>query len=416
MHTETTKNLKKRNEEDQTQVQLSEKLKRNDPSRNRNFNDSKYDELPTVPYNFTALVQELRLAKVFEPSFSSTNASCWCIHENQEDGRPTGLMYNKMPKAGSSTTSGVALRIANRVAARQHFSSTLGVEGDLEHTNTFKCSARVDHLQELGKVAKLFGNRDRKKSFLFSTIRDPAKRAISRIFFSKVRLKGQEPADEKMLEWLQDTSHQFGTVSPGLGGFQLAYVAMHPPDFFSVWDPDSPTEVSNPDLVHTIVREVLQDYDFMILVERYDECLIVMQLMLGLETSDLLFLSSKNAGSSYYKINSRECLKLKSSFVSPGVSEYISSNEWYAKSYGDYLLLEAASQSLDLTIEAFGRKRFDKALQNFKALKQRADAQCAAKAVFPCSPEGKLQNKEAAKSSCYREDWGCGYPCLDNVM
>jgi hypothetical protein len=188
---------------------------------------------------------------------------------------------------------------------------------------------------------------------------------------------------------------------------------MHPPEKFSVWNPDSPTEVSNPDIVHKTVREVMQDYDFMILVERYDECLIAMQLMLGLETSDLLFLSSKKAGS-YYNNRKGECIKLQPSFVSPAVSEYISSKEWYAKSYGDYLLLEAASQSLDLTIEAFGQKRFDKALQNFKALKQRAEEQCAAKAVFPCSPEGKTQNKEA-KASCYQKDWGCGYPCLDNV-
>jgi hypothetical protein len=185
-----------------------------------------------------------------------------------------------------------------------------------------------------------------------------------------------------MLKWLKDTNHQYGAVSPRLGGFQLAYVTMHPPEQFSVWDPDSPTEVSNPDIVHTTVREVMQDYDFMIVVERYDECLIAMQLMLGLETSDLLFLSSKNAGS-YYKINSRECLKLKPSFVTPAVSEYISSKEWYAKSYGDYLLLKAATQSLDLTIEAFGQKRFDKALQNCKALKQRAEEQCVVIPVFP---------------------------------
>jgi hypothetical protein len=273
----------------------------------------------------------------------------------------------------------------------------------------------VDHIRGLDEVGKLFGKRDRKKSFLFSTIRDPAKRALSRVFFSQVSIEGKEPTDENMLKWLKGTSHQFGAVSPGLGGFQLAYVTMKPPEKFSVWDPDSPTEVSNPDIVHTTVRQVMQDYDFMIVIERYDECLIAMQLMLGLEMSDLLFLSSKTAGSYIVYRGGDKCIKLKPAIVSPAVSEYISSKEWYAKSYGDYLLLEAASQSLDLTIEAFGRKRFDKALQTFKALKQRAEEQCAAKAVFPCSPEGELQ-KEEAKSNCYGvPDEGCGYPCLDNV-
>jgi hypothetical protein len=170
VNAETTKNLNTRNE---GQIQLSERLKGNDQSLNRDFNDSKSmgvpadssstdatvknsptptyhnDQLPTVPYNFTALVQELGLAKLFEPSLSSANVS-WCTQKYKEEGRPTGLLYNKMPKAGSSTTAGVALCIANRVG-RRHFSTL--VEGDLE--NTFKCSTRVEHISGLDKVGKL---------------------------------------------------------------------------------------------------------------------------------------------------------------------------------------------------------------------------------------------------------------------
>jgi hypothetical protein len=173
-----------------------------------------------------------------------------------------------------------------------------------------------------------------------------------------------------------------------------------------------PSEVSNPDLVHQTVKEIMQDYDFMILVERYDESLVAMQLMLGLETSDILYLSSKHAGTYHYRIG--RCVQLASSFVSRAVSEYLSSKEWYAKSYGDYLLQEAINQSLDLTIEAFGRENVDEALQNFLALKQQAEEHCAPEAVFPCSKEGEPQ-MEKAKSSCYQNDWGCSYPCLDNL-
>jgi len=77
-------------------------------------------------------------------------------------------------------------------------------------------------------------------------------------------------------------------------------------------------------------------------------------------------------------------------------------------------LLEAASLSLDLTIEAIGRERFDEALERFKALKQRAVKKCAAEAVFPCSRNGTPQPKEAA-SNCYSDDMGCGYMCLDKL-
>jgi hypothetical protein len=344
------------------------------------------------------------MAKAFKPSFTSADLS-WCTPQYNKQ-RPTGILYNKMPKAASSTTSGVALRIAKRVARRQF--STL--EEDLK--NVTKCSTRVDHIEKASAVGRLYGKRDRKKSFLFSTIRDPAKRAISRIFFSKVSA-GERPTDENVLNWLnEDRNHQYGAVSPGLGGFQLAYVTMHPHKQYSAWDPARPSEVSNPDLVHQTVKEIMQDYDFMILVERYDESLVAMQLMLGLETSDILYLSSKHAGTYHYRIG--RCVQLASSFVSRAVSEYLSSKEWYAKSYGDYLLQEAINQSLDLTIEAFGRERFDEALQNFLALKQQAEEHCAPEAVFPCSQEGEPQI-EKAKSSCYQNDWGCGYPCLDNL-
>ena len=64
------------------------------------------------------------------------------------------------------------------------------------------------------------------------------------------------------------------------------------------------------------------------------------------------------------------------------MSQYLSSKELYTKSYGDYLLYEAASQSLDLTIQAFG-EHFDKAFQDFCGIEEKsAEEECAATAVF----------------------------------
>ena len=98
-------------------------------------------------------------------------------------------------------------------------------------------------------------------------------------------------------EMIKYTHHQFGSVSPGQGGFQLQYLAMDTPEEYSVWNPKRPTEVSRLDLVHQIVKDIMNDYDFLILVERYDESLVAMQLLLGLETSDILYLPSRHAGS-----------------------------------------------------------------------------------------------------------------------
>jgi hypothetical protein len=42
------------------------------------------------------------------------------------------------------------------------------------------------------------------------------------------------------------------------------------------------------------------------------------------------------------------------SFASPAVQEFLDSDEWRAMNYGDFLLHEAANQSLDRTIERLG--------------------------------------------------------------
>ena len=84
-------------------------------------------------------------------------------------------------------------------------------------------------------------------------------------------------------------------------------------------------------------------------------------------------------------------------------------------SYGDYVLYEAVNKSLDLTIDSLGRELFEDALDAFIKLKCRAEEKCAADAVFPCSSTGEIQLAESSES-CYKRDWGCGYPCLDTLQ
>ena len=80
---------------------------------------------------------------------------------------------------------------------------------------------------------------------------------------------------------------------------------------------------------------------------------------------------------------------------------HLSSDEWYAKQYGDYLLHETVNQSLDLTIESLGREKFKEAMQKFQTLKKQANNECADYAHFPCSATGKPQPR-LAEASCYR--------------
>jgi hypothetical protein len=291
--------------------------------------------------------------------------------------------------------AGVALRIAHKVA---------------ERLDRRPCHNRVGH-NEGYSVGYRYGQRVLKNSFLFGTIRDPAKRALSRVFFTSVSNGRKRPTDANIKKGLNGSDSRFGSISPGLGGFQLAYLSMTSLEKYSVWKPDQPTVVSDPDLVHETVQRILQDYDLMILVERFDESMVVMQMMLGLETSDMLYLSSKQAGS----YSGEQCRKLKKAYASKGIAAHLSSEEWYAKSYGDYVLWEATSQSLDLTIEALGKDKFKMALQKYVDMRRQAEEQCAPTAIWPCSKDGKPQVEES-KSNCYKKDWGCGFPCFEAVF
>ena len=360
--------------------------------------------------NYTNLVVANGLSKVFSFRFipseeeeeeHSQTAPTWCTptthRSTKNEPIETGLLYNKMPKAASSTTSGIVFRIAYKVAALTSSSSRLSSRRDPR----LKCSSYEGHTEKSGIARKVFGSRDRNRSFLFSTIRDPAKRAVSRAFFNLSR-KGHTNITEKdVLKFLHDSRHQEGAVSPGQGGFALAYLGMSLPAEFSVWDQDYPNKILRPDIVHETVKGIMDDYDFLILVERFDESLVVMQLLLGLETSDILYLSSKKAGSSYFfNKEKNKCTFLKKSVISPGVAKYLASDEWYAKQYGDYLLQEAVNQSLDLTIAALGKDKFDRALLKFQSLKKLANEKCADTVDFPCSSAGKPQ-PELAKKNCY---------------
>ena len=123
-------------------------------------------------FNFKELVQKFELAKVFQSPISPSNQS-WCNHKYNSS-RPTGLFYNKMPKAASSTMAGITLRIAHRVSSRISDAGSV-------------CNVRHKHVTHLNHAGKFFSKRDRRTSFLFSTLRNPGKRAISRIFFSRLQ-------------------------------------------------------------------------------------------------------------------------------------------------------------------------------------------------------------------------------------
>ena len=115
------------------------------------------------------------------------------------------------------------------------------------------------------------------------------------------------------------------------------------------------------------VQSVLKDYDFIG---------VIMQLLFNLNIEDILYISSNVGGGYDNKLCDRQtgkekCFKMHSSFVSPKLKQHFESDEWYAWNLGDFMLYDAAKQSLDLTIEhTIGRDTFEYHLERFLKLKK----------------------------------------------
>lgn len=315
----------------------------------------------------------------------------WCVKRGSfDESSPSGLLFVKVPKTASSTISGLVERIARKY----------GKHG--------KCLVKDEH-----KDRYLFHGRDKEKSFMCGSIRDPTSRALSRVFFTNVSRRHKEPTDENVIEWLHDHSSQMGSVSNGQGGFQLNYMSMHGIHKHSAYKVVDDEKVLNYESIELYVKGIMDDYDFVILNERLDESLVVMAILLDLSLGDILYLPSKVSGG-FYK-TSHGCTKMTKSFVTPAVSKYLSSKEWHQEIYGDVLLHSIINKSLDLTIEMIGKEKFEQQYNEYKRLKNLADELCSPTAIFPCSANGVNQVKQS-RENCYNKDWGCGYPCLDQLV
>jgi Sulfotransferase family len=338
------------------------------------------------------------LARAFK-SATNQNPHWWCTqhthdrpcrNETQMLCNPKGLLFVKTPKTGSTTISHIIKRIVHNVPQR----STL-LYSNRDNNSPAVCQHREDHVVGAGLW---YGNRVRDESFLVTSLRDPATRAMSRFFWSYVSRNSPENGtevqvdDDFIIDYLnRSTAESKGCTSKGQGGYQLNYISMEPIEEWSAWDSFHPQRVISPQRVQDMVNRTMQEYDFIILNERMQESLVILQFLLGLETGDLVYLSY-NVGGSYYYHDSGTCKKLIKSHTSPRMQEYFQSDEeWYAKNYGDYLLFAAVNRSIDLTIiETIGRERFDPALEEFRRLETKVNDICSHRVKFPCSNNGTV--------------------------
>ncbi|KAI2495277.1 sulfotransferase family [Fragilaria crotonensis] len=342
------------------------------------------------------------MPRVFFPWNSTTHS--WCGEKADYDEYTlAGLIYNKVHKAASSTLAGVTLRVAKNYGSR--YRRTLNGEAGSEcasfHKHTF--------LREIRR----FHDRNRARSFMFSSIRHPAHRALSWIFYMGSN-RGEGMDEEFVLRELTNRAYYPQRVKGA--GAQATYMYTDLPPPSPLWSLEEPTKVQDLRLSIQRVADILKTYDYIMIVERLHESLVVLQLLLGLATSDILYVSAKRSGQyAFKKGRFPGCHLIAKSYISPAIAAYFSSPQWYAQNYEDYLLYKAANRSLDLTIDNLGRRRFEEALAKYNKMMQDAEV-CENETVTPCTSEGVRVNKTDCYDSDLYDDLGCGYACLDRLF
>jgi hypothetical protein len=317
------------------------------------------------------------LSRVWNPR--TGNNYSWCVPPGvgEEETVVNGLIYVKVHKTASSTSAGV-----NRQISRNIGETMLGTGKS--------CRQRSNH-------AKAVEFRERKPPFLlWTTLREPSKRAISQFFHFQVSRRGVKPSSQNMINRLHADKN-----------FQLNYISTQE-------IPSNATHrIAVQDPVKLIRRNVFERYHFIAITERMQESLVVMKMLWGLSDKDIIVMSAKHSGGYDDGRYKETCVKIQPSFTTPEVDRYIKRK--FREDNLDYLLYAAANESLDLTISSLGRLRFDKELERHRRLQKIAEDACLDKTDFPCSSNGTRQPELAARN-CLKHDMGCGYQCVNELF
>jgi len=155
-------------------------------------------------------------------------------------------------------------------------------------------------------------------------------------------------------------------------------------------------------------------YDFVGVAERFDDSLVVLQLLLGVPASDALYLPSKVADGRTHDFRG-VLLAVHPPLADeePAVWQYVR-GAYRQHNRLDVELHANASQQLDRHIRELGQA-FERRSREFRALLRVAQRECgpqvrAQAAGAPPLPPGRGTQRWAG---CLYHDAGCGSDCLD---
>jgi len=297
-----------------------------------------------------------------------------------------------------------------------------------------------------------------RSSFLYTILRDPQRRAVSQYFFRMSREQSNY-SDKTFKKFLE------GACSKNLceGGWKTTppihyYLKRHTTNTTSrkkleysidvMSSKSSKSKSLSPALLtfneyKDIANEIMLEYDFMAITERFDESMVVLSILLGEDVTlgDMLYMSSKPAGGYDCGNFKGRCNFIQKSYITEEMKNYFNDGNdngngsdsdsgsgsddkqegsqshaytWEERSRWDRALYEAANRSLDRTIdEVIGRTQFEQKLKRYKEALQKVNEKCAAIAKWPCTKDGRKRPK--SEQNCLYIDFACGYECVDDV-
>eukprot|EP00980_Cylindrotheca_fusiformis_P018339 scaffold5989_cov94-Cylindrotheca_fusiformis.AAC.2 len=273
-------------------------------------------------------------------------SSEWCYPEKGIRKHP-GLLFVKVPKTASSTLAGINIRIARNVGQRS-------MRKGFFVRNDPVCSHSFYHGREL------LMQRESPHQLTWSFVRDPASRAQSAFYHFEVSRKGVWPTIGHLINYMSQES---------TSNFQFSYLATHP-------NPKQllePSQHSNEQLRMLVRDYILNEYDFLGIVERWTESLAAMILLWNLHIGDVIVLPSKLAGGyDDGRYQSAGCVKIQKIPIAKSEDDvrYLGSylnTTFHQENQLDYQLYQLSNEMLDSTIQKLGSIRSVRQLPYFRA-------------------------------------------------
>lgn len=277
---------------------------------------------------------------------------------------PPNLIYVKVEKAASSTTGGVARRIAAR-----HGLSCVGDDG---------CDWKSEPgVQSNHTLRSWFHELPSKKPILWlASIRDPLDRCMSHYYHFGVNKKHVSQSTETKLEYMK---------SWRCSDYQWQYLKRS--------DDDSP-------------QKTLEAYNFTVLAERYHESMALMIRTLGLDLTDALYLPSKES-STFLEVPHKSFDDEPSE-----VQAFGRSDEFKAQNKFDYELWHSVNNRMSVQMQEQANQDIYSAYMD---MLNEATSKCHTDCVWSFGLNAQ-ENISSKCGDCYWHDAGCGHACFDMLF